>query len=97
MRFQDLEGGKCEESMAGVCAGVRNRGCEDWAGSTQGATVGVIGAGKGERVRAEKKVPKAGGEDRVKHEYARRDTTSRCFYSKRAHSAHLNKTFTLLT
>lgn len=24
----------------GVCTGVRNRGCEDWAGSTQGVSGG---------------------------------------------------------
>lgn len=39
----------------GVCAGVRNRGCEDWAGSMQGATAGALKVGEGGRARAGKK------------------------------------------
>jgi len=40
---------------AGACAGVRNRGHEDWAGSRQGAMVGALRVGEGGRVTAGKK------------------------------------------
>lgn len=50
--------------------------------------------GREEESELGKKTPKARREDRVKHERARRDTSSRCFYNKRARSAHLNKILT---
>ena len=52
-----------EVFKAGVCAAVRNRGCEDWAGSMQGANAGALKVGEGGRVRAGKKGTK-GKEER---------------------------------
>lgn len=52
--------------------------------------------GREEEHEQGKMAPKARREGRGKHECTRRGMFSRCFYSKRAHSVHLNKIFTLL-
>lgn len=44
-----------EVLIAEVCAGVRNRGCEDWAGGMQGETAGALKVGEGGRAGAGKK------------------------------------------